>query len=457
MTIFWRLGCATAFALATLSATRASAQSLPLPADREWTLEDVLTSALAQHPLVEAAQARLAAARGGVVAAGVLQNPVGTVWLENATFPGQGPLAGNGRETSTYFTLPLEPLFQRKPRVRSAEEAVKAAGADLIGERRDVALDIAHAFYRVAAAQVGLEAAEEQRVAAEELVSYNRKRVDAGATAELELLRVEVELDRATMNAALARIDVARSWADLYAFLGIAQAAILPRGVAAANVPRVRVPDAPAASMSMNFADLLTRAREQRPEMVAARARVAAATAHASYQRTLVIRSLGATLGFKQANGDSTMIAGLSVPLPVFDRNQGDIQRTTNEALAVEKELAWVGLRLEAEVHGAYDAAQQLSAQAGVRQRSTIDRAADIHRITLAAYQEGAASLLQVLDAARTLADTRLTYHRTLLAQQQSAFDLAVAVGMEPFPSTSIFHAAPPHLVRGSADGGATR
>jgi cobalt-zinc-cadmium efflux system outer membrane protein len=457
VTIFWRLGCTTGVALAMLGTTRASAQSLPPPTAREWTLEDVLTSALAQHPLVEAAQARVAAARGGRDAAGTFPNPVGTVWVENATFPGQGSLAGVSRETSAYVTLPLEPLFQRKPRVRSAEEVVKATGAELIGERRNVALDAAHAFYRVAAAQMSLDAADEQRVAVEELVAYNRKRVGAGATAELELMRVEVELDRATTSVALARIDVARSWADLYPFLGVAQAATSPRGMEAAHLPRVRVPDAPAAALSMTVADLVTRAREQRPEMVAARARVAAATADAAYQRTLAIRSLGATFGFKQANGDSTMIAGISVPLPVFDRNRGDIQRTANEALAVEKELAWTGRRLEAEVRGASDAAQQLAAQTGARQRSTVERAADVHRITLAAYQEGATSLLQVLDAARTLADTRLIYNRTLLAQQQSAFDLALAVGMEPLPSTSIFPPALPPSVGGTTDRGASR
>lgn len=218
-------------------------------------------------------------------------------------------------------------------------------------------------------------------------------------------------------------------------------------------VPRVRVPDGPAAASPMALSDLLARAREQRPEIVSARARVAAAGAETDYQRRLLVRHLGATFGFKQVNGDSTMIAAVSVPVPMFDRNRGEIQRTTNEAIATGKELVWAERRIEAEVQGAYDAAQQLGAQTGARQRSTVDRAAEAHRITVAAYQEGASSLLQVLDAARTLADTRLAYSRTLLTQQQSRFDLALAAGIEPLPSISILQpaAVPP------ANGGASR
>jgi outer membrane protein, heavy metal efflux system len=457
LTFSWRLGRATCFIVATICTGRASAQTVQTPAGPEWTLEDVLKSALAQHPLVEAAQARVTAAQGGRMAAATFPNPVGTLWVENATFPGQGAIPGVNRETSTYFTLPLEPLFQRRPQVRSADEQVKAAGADLIGERREVALDTAHAFYRVALAQVALDAAEENRVALETLVSYNRTRVSAGATAELELLRVEVELDRATTNVALARIDLKRSWAELRPFLGTTSAPVSSRETGPAALPRVRAADAPAVPVSMALSDLLARARDQRPEIVAARARVAAAGADTAYQRTLLVRHLGATFGFKQHRGDSTMIAALSVPVPLFDRNRGEIQRAANEAIAVQKELSWAERRVEADVQGAYDAAQQLGAQAGVRQRSTVDRAAEAHRITLAAYQEGATSLLQVLDAARTLADARLTYYRTMLAQQQSAFDLALAAGMEPLPSISILQPAPAPSASGPANEGASR
>jgi cobalt-zinc-cadmium efflux system outer membrane protein len=439
-------------AVALCEPSLAHAQTIEQPG--EWTLEYVLQSALAQHPLVEAAQARVAAAQGGRIAAGTFPNPVGTVWVENTTFPGRRAAPGVSRETSTYFTVPLEPLFQRKPQVQAADERIKATGADLIGERRELALDTAHAFYRVALAQVALDAVDENRVALDELVSYNRKRVSEGAIAEVDLLRVEVELDRATTNVALARIDLARSWAELRPLLGAPAA---PIAAGAPTVHRVHVPEAPATTPSMPLSDLLVQARQQRPEIIAARARVAAAGAVTAYQRTLAIRQVGATFGFKQVNGGSTMIAGVSVPVPLFDRNRGEIQRATNEAIATQKELAWAERRIDAEVQGAYETAQQLGVQAGTRQRSMVDRAAEAHRITVAAYQEGATSLLQVFDAARTLADARLTYSRTLVTQQQSGFDLALAAGLEPLLSISILQAASVSSTSETANGRVSR
>lgn len=443
-------------AFGMLQATPASAQTIAPP--REWTLDDVLKSALAQHPLVEAAQARITAAEGSRAAARTFPNPVGTVWMENANFPGQRAAPGVDRETAAYVTLPLEPLFQRKPRVRQADELVKAAGADLTGQRRDVAVEAAHAFYRLALAQVALDAADENRAALDQLVSYNRTRVNEGASAEIDLIRVQVELDRALTNVALARVDLARSWAGLRPFLGPAAGPAQAVASQVPPVPRVVVPavsTAPAALSALS--DLIARARENRPELLASRARVSAAEAETAFQRTLSIRQVGATFGFKRLNGGSTMIAGISVPIPVLDRNRGEIQRAASETIAAERELAWADRRVEAEVQGIYDAAQQLAVQTAGLQRSFLDRAADSHRITLAAYQEGATSLLQVLDASRTLADARLTYYRLILAQQQSVFDLALAAGTEPIPSISIFQAPPSSSGAGSRDAGGHR
>jgi outer membrane protein TolC len=63
---------------------------------------------------------------------------------------------------------------------------------------------------------------------------------------------------------------------------------------------------------------------------------------------------------------------------------------------------------------------------------SFLDRAAEANRVTVGAYQEGGATLLQVIDTSRSLADARLTYTRAALAQHQSLFDLAIAAGDDP-------------------------
>jgi cobalt-zinc-cadmium efflux system outer membrane protein len=174
------------------------------------------------------------------------------------------------------------------------------------------------------------------------------------------------------------------------------------------------------------------RARDHRSELLSANARVSAAQAETVLQRVLTVRQVGATVGVKRVDGTNSMIAGLSMPVPLFDRNRGEVQRATSELLAAQHERAWAERAVTAEIRGAYDAAERLSAQVSRVESTFLVRAEEVNRITLGAYQEGAATLLQVIDAARTLADARLTYYRIVLGQRQSLFDLSMAAGDDP-------------------------
>jgi cobalt-zinc-cadmium efflux system outer membrane protein len=403
----------------------------------EWTFDDVVRAALTQHPLVDAAQERITAAHGMRQTAASFSNPVATYWTENGPFPGQS-LVGHERETSAYVTWPLEPLFQRTPRIRHADADVNIAELALRAARRQVAADATRAFYHLALAQVTLDAVEENRSGLERLVSYNRSRVMEGATAEMELIRVQVELDRAATNVALAEVDLIKSRADLLPFLGPA--------APSANLTALRVSlpqmgtERPALGPADTFA---MRAREHRPEVLGAGARVSAATADIAVQRALTVRQLGATLGVKRIAGENTMVAGLSVPVPLFDQNRGEVQRATAELMAAQHELAWVERTVATEVEGAYVAAQRLAAHVSALEPSFLDRATEANRITVGAYQEGGATLLQVIDTSRTLADATLTYTRAALAQHQSLFDLAIAAGDDPEAALSAV--ATPH------------
>jgi cobalt-zinc-cadmium efflux system outer membrane protein len=411
---------------------------LTVASGHEWTLDEVLAAALAQHPLVEAARARVSAAQGARGTAAALPNPVATYWLENSAFPGPRLRHGLDPESSTYVTLPIEPLFQRSPRVQRANEDIKAADAALSTARRQVALDAVHAFFRVALAQVSVDAAEENRAALERLASYNRSRVGEGATAEGELIRVQVELDRAATELVLAQVDLTRSRAGLRPVFGDATVAPTSLDSIHVSVPALARPVPTLAPLG----DFMSRARQSRPELVAAQARAAATVAAVDYERVLTIRQMGATFGLKRAAGQNTMIAGIGVAIPLFDQNRGGIQRATGERLAAAHELVWEERTVAAEVQAAYEAAQRLSAQASALQPSFLDRAEESRTITLTAYEEGAASLLQVLDASRAVADARLTYSRLTFAQRQSIFDLMVAAGSEPRDALAALHAS---------------
>ena len=391
------------------------------------TIEYVLRSAMTQHPLVEAAEARVRAARGSRLTAGALPNPIFTYQVENAPFPGRQPAAGLERETQTYATLPLEPLWQRWPRVSRANEDVRGANAELELARRVVALDAARAFYRIALAQVAFRGALDIQQGLDSLVRFNRARVAEGVAAEGDLIRVEVESARTATDAALQEVELVRARAELLPFLDDttrAKASVL--AVAVTDDSAVR-----AATELPAFADLASGALSARPDVLSARARARASVREVQYQRTLGVRHLGATFGSKASAGTTSMIAGISLPIPLFDQNRGAVQRASGERTAAERELAWIERRASADLAGAYEAARILEQQVARLEQGFLKRAEEARRIALAAYQEGAAPLLQVIDATRTLAEARLTYYRALFARREGLLDLYNAAGLD--------------------------
>lgn len=386
-----------------------------------------MRTAVERSPLIDAARARVQAAHGSRRTAGTLPNPILTYQVENAGFPGRASPAGQIRETSSFATLPLESVWQRGPRVRKADNTVRAADAELALARRQVAADAAQAFFRVALAQISVKASSDILEGLDSLVRYSRARVAEGAAAEGDLIRLQVERERAATDRVLQQVELVRARGALAPFLDDCTRGAGRTGLLVADDDSAFVSDVSLAPASTFIARTTLR-----PDVIAARARAAAAGDESALQRTLVVRQLGATFGAKSTGGAYSMIAGLSVPFPLFDQNRGEAQRATGERVAAEQELLWVERRSSADIAAAYDVAQLLAAEFGALDRRFLARASEARRIAVAAYQEGAVPLFQVIDATRTLADARLTYFRALFARQGSLLDLYDAAGLDP-------------------------
>jgi cobalt-zinc-cadmium efflux system outer membrane protein len=417
----------------------AQAQGPPRSTADPWTLEAVVTAALAQHPVVEAARAQLSAAEGRRQTAQTLPNPVATYWAENLTLPGGSSVMD--RESSIYGTLPLEPFLQRGSRIAQADSQVRAVQASITAAERQVAADAVHAFYRVALAQAALGAMRDNLAAIDQVVVYLRNRVAQGAAPEGDLIRAEVERDRADAELTMADVELLRAQAALRPYLGEA-VRIVDVGVTAPDWAAGKVTLAP-------MAEFTTHALSQRADLVAGRARTDAASEALALERSMVVRQLGASFGMKRVGGINSMVGGISFAVPLFDRNRGEIQRATIEHLAAELETKWMERAIASEVEAEYQVSERLGARVTSLQQTFLRRAEESRQIALSTYQEGAATLLQVLDASRALNDARLTYARVLAAANESLFNLGIAAGYDP--------KAAARLGRGSAQPAATR
>lgn len=395
-----------------------------------FTLRQLLDSVSARHPMLAAADARVRAARGSRTTAGAFGNPMLAYQIENARLPG-GTAPPMDRETMLMATLPLHSVYQRGSLHRRADAEFAAAEADASGARQRIALEAARAFYHLALAQVKLDIARDLASWLDTLAGYTRAQVGEGVAAESDLIRTELERDRATLEVAMESADLARARASLAAFFGSGVTGVLAR-VGDEPFPMPVSRTSTADSSSEHTVQL---ALARRPDIMGARERVAAAGAGVSSEWTMLFRDLGATVGTKRAAGSTSLIAGVSLALPLFDQNRGEIARARAERDAAVFELEDRERVARAEVTGEYEAAALLTDRMNAFSRDSagspnyLDRADEARRIALGAYREGAVPVVQVIDAARARGEARVAYYETLFAQHQSVLTFTVAQG----------------------------
>jgi cobalt-zinc-cadmium efflux system outer membrane protein len=414
------------------------------------TLRDVLARVRDEHPLAQAASARVDAARGSRTTAGGFGNPVLQYNIENAPLPGRASIPMD-REARTAAMIPLEALYQRAPRVARADADVRAAQADARSQVIQLSLDAARAYFRVAVAQIGVDITRDLGVWLDSVVTYNRARVKEGIAAEADLIRAQLEQDRAAAELSMQEADLAQERATLASYLGTPSAGT-PIVVAITDRPlqwrTTELGDSLGAAPSLQLASL-----ERQPRVQAAQERVTSTSAGVGVERRMIVRDLSATVGTKQTAGITSLMAGVSVPLPLFNFNRGEIVRATAEQRVAELELAAAQRSGWAELTGAYEAARVLTdritqlaaAPAGVQTTTPalLSRADESRSIALGAYREGIVPLLSVLDAARAWGEVRQAFYRALYAQHESVLTLGAALGIEPQTMLSSSTSAP--------------
>jgi len=177
-------------------------------------------------------------------------------------------------------------------------------------------------------------------------------------------------------------------------------------------------------------ATLGAQSMEGRPELAAARAEVEAETAQARLMRAERIPDVTATAGFKrQSDGLSGPFLGLSVPVPLFDRRGGAVEAADAGLRAAEEQLALTRRLLENDVLRATESYETLQTRAALLSEPEAGGTGDLLDIALVAYGEGEMELVELLDAADALRQSRATQTELRASLWTAYFDLERALG----------------------------
>jgi outer membrane protein TolC len=183
-----------------------------------------------------------------------------------------------------------------------------------------------------------------------------------------------------------------------------------------------------------SLASLLDVALRERPDVQAGEREVEAARERLALEEARSKPDISPFVGYKRLASDNTVMAGISIPLKIRDKNQAGIARAQADQKAAAALLEVAKSHTVAEVSAAYEAFQTAREQVQTFRDELLNQADESRTIALAAYQEGATPLLSVLEAQRTRADVRQQYFRTLFDYQVSISELELAVGKEIQP-----------------------
>ncbi len=381
-----------------LLARGAPAQRAPTPPTApSFTLADALAAAR-NSPVLRAAGGRARSAVGAARQEAAFFNPIAEYRRENIGAPLPADVFGT-------VTLGAD-AYGRRYALRGLVGSVGArAAADSAAAGRAVVFDVARAYWRAALAVGLLDVAATQQRAVDSLVAIQTRRAREGAIAEGAALRTRLEADRARLATASARADAERGRAEL------ARALALPVDSVPWPTDELDVGAGVTTSdPALEQASLVALAVRTRPEVVGARARLDEAERRARAERLGALPGVGATAGYKRTGGYNSGVAGVFVSLPVFDRNEGARARAEGDRVAAANDLRAQEAQVSADVVGAVRAYEALvrDGPSATRVAATLDaRGRDVAAVTAVAYQEGAATLLELLDAVRARGDVR--------------------------------------------------
>lgn len=353
---------------------------------------ELLAQSLSTAPRLAEARAEIARAEGLARQAGAIPNPTLGVEVEN--FSGSGPFRGTTlAETTASIQQPLELGGKRASRIASGRAEVEAARARARNAQAAYAFDLALAYAEAEASYRRLQLAQESLGLAQEDARIASALVDAGREAELRRLQAQAAVQAAKASVDEAQAAHATAFANLTTLAG-APAPITSIGVSLLDhrEPLFRGDAAPAAATAY----------------VAAQAEREAAARRLRVERRRAIPDVTVSVGVRRFEEDraTALVAGVSVPFPLFDQNRGNIAAARADVAAAEARLN--AARLEAEGGVRASTARLAAAETRIAAaREGEVTAQEAYRLARIGYETGKLPLVELVGARRALADAR--------------------------------------------------
>ncbi len=387
------------------------------------TLDRAIELALQHNHTLLAARTTIDQNRAQETTANLRPNPVIAWDAQFLPIFNPGSFSADYINQSAQFDIGLSYLIERgkkrQHRLEAARDQTAVTVATVADNERTLTANVAQQFVAAQLAKANLELAQMDLDSFQQSVQIGEAQYQAGSIGEGDLLKLKLQLLQFQMDLSAAQLSKVQALADLRQFVGFD------------SVPENYDVDGDLLYQPVKLGedDLKLLALRTRPDYRATMLGVTAAQSQLSLAQSNGKKDLDIAVNYDHVAALSEASTFFNIQLPIFDRNQGEIARTRFAVTQAQETQAAASEGVVSDVVNAYENVRTTDEIVNLYLAGYRKEAADSRDITQYAYQRGAASLLDFLDAERSYRATELGYRQALASYMLALEQLRQAVG----------------------------
>ncbi len=355
------------------------------------TLQQAVARARLGNPSLIAARQHVSATQATKITAGLRQNPTLTLLGQGVTLPEVNNNGGN----PYYYSANVSRLFERgqkrRWRLDSASATADETESQYHDQERQLVLAVRQAFTNMLLAKASLAVAEDNLADYRKTVDLSQARLDAGDITRTDFERIDLQLAQFESDDDNARLNLQQASTQLQLLFGV------DHPTPTLDITGTLEPP----TLPLTMADAETSALAARPDYTAAKQALLAAEANAKFAIASGTADPTLATEYERSGADNTVGFSLSIPLRIFDRNQGEKERTRYEVESSRSAVTAARNQVVSDVDQAWYAFDTAQRQAHRYSSRYLDEAARVRDNLQFSYRNGNSTLLDYLSALR--------------------------------------------------------
>ena len=391
-------------------------------------LDQAIQLALTHNHALQATRTLILQNQAQEVTANLRPNP--TLNFDTQYFPLFAPedFTEDNLDTIQEFDLGVGYLFERghkrQRRLKAAQDQTAVTRAQVEDAERTLTFNVAQQFIAVLLAESTLQFAEQDLKGFQQTVDLAQTQYTSGYISEGDYLKIKLQLLQFQTDVSSSRLAKVQALAALRQSLGYD----------AVPADYDVIGDLSYVPVKQQLEDLEAEALKDRPDLRASELGITSAQSQIMLAKANGKQDVSAGFTYTHTAGENSSGISVSIPLALFDRNQGEIARTRYALTQAQQTERAASDQVLSDLTDAYNALRSNDEVVHLYTSGYLKQAQDSRDISQYAYKRGAATLLDFLDAERSYRAVQLAYRQALSSYMTSLEQLKEAVGTRNLP-----------------------